>query len=404
MHKFYVNNNNHHISPEVLNLIKQKKNIRRQLKLEMEDTFYRLRRKINFMQREIRRAFKRSNEKQNRKHHKQQSSGSHLQITFEDKITVTDNEKCEMFKNLLSEIMKAHQNENENLQRHFLETEQKTKLLLEANPIEIIEDIFLGVEEFNKVLKHSSKACPGPDKISYQLLKALPKNIKAFICIIIFCSINNFYVPCLWKDSHLTMPPKPQKYRKKAENYRPISLINCIANVCETVVKNIILDHCEANKVFGPQQSAYRAHRCTTDNLLVLTQHISEAYLWSEMVGLVSLDVEKTFDAVRRLGLINKLNKIRIQKKIIKWVIFVLSQRNFYVKIKNTRSKTFSPTAEVPRGSVVAPILSLIYVSNIPDNPAEISQFADDFALFYRSKSSHLIQSKLQVSLNILIK
>ena len=54
--------------------------------------------------------------------------------------------------------------------------------------------------------------------------------------------------------------------------------------------------------------------------------------------------------------------------------------------------------------NVAAPILFLIYVSNIPDTPAEISQFADDFALFYRSKSSQLIQSKLQASLNILIK
>ena len=73
-------------------------------------------------------------------------------------------------------------------------------------------------------------------------------------------------------------------------------------------------------------------------------------------------------------------------------------------KIKNTRSETFSPTAGVPQGSVVAPILFVIYVSNIPETPTEISQFADDFALFYRSKSSQLIQSKLQDSLNVLIK
>ena len=308
-----------------------------------------------------------------------------------------------MFKSLLSETIKEHQYEIEYLQRHFLETEQKTKLLLEANPNEITKDIFLSVEEFKIFFIYSSKSCPGPHKISNQLLKALPNNIKAFLCIIIFCSIINTYVPCLWKDSQVTMLPKTQRDKKKAENYRPISITNCISKVCETVVKNIILDHCETNKDFGPQQSAYRAHKCVTNNL-VLNQHISESYQWSKMVGLVCFRVEKAFDAVWRLRLIDKLHKIIIQKKIIKWVNCFLSQRNVNVKIKNLRSETFSPTAGVPQGSILAPILFLSYVSNIPDTPAKISQFADDFALFYRSMSGQLMQSKLQASLNILIK
>ena len=57
------------------------------------------------------------------------------------------------------------------------------------------------------------------------------------------------------------------------------------------------------------------------------------------MVGLVCLDVEKAFDEVWRLGLIDKLNKISIQEKIIKWVSSFLSERNVYVKIKKTRSE-----------------------------------------------------------------
>ena len=122
----------------------------------------------------------------------QQSSGSHLQKTLKVKIAVSENEKCEMFKSLLSETKKEHQYENEDLQRHFLDTEQNTELPLEADPNETTEDIFLSVEVFNNILKHTSNSCPGPDKISYQELKALPKSIKAFICIIISSSIKNF--------------------------------------------------------------------------------------------------------------------------------------------------------------------------------------------------------------------
>ena len=93
------------------------------------------------------------------------------------------------------------------------------------------------------------------------------------------------------------MLPKPLKDKKKAENHRPIILTNCIANVCKTVGKNLILGHYEANKVFGPQQRTQRANRFRTDNLIVLTQHISEGYQWSEMVGLNCLDIEEAFDA-----------------------------------------------------------------------------------------------------------
>ena len=135
-----------------------------------------------------------------------------------------------MFKSLLSETMKEHQYENEYLQRHFVETEQNTKFLLETYPKEITEDIFLIVEEFNDIMKSTSKSCPGQDTISYQLLKALPKNIKAFICIIISCSIDNSFAMPL-ESSQVTMLTKPQKDRKNAENYRPISLTNCIAKV-----------------------------------------------------------------------------------------------------------------------------------------------------------------------------
>ena len=130
----------------MINLIKQKKKIRRQIKSAKNDTFYRLKKEINFLQRKIRRAFKRSVERQNRKKiekakhsgnkgfwkaiktitsAKQQSRGSHLQITFKDKIAVTDQKKCEMFKSLLSETMLERQYENEDLQMHFLESEQR---------------------------------------------------------------------------------------------------------------------------------------------------------------------------------------------------------------------------------------------------------------------------------------
>ena len=74
------------------------------------------------------------------------------------------------------------------------------------------------------------------------------------------------------------------------------------------------------------------------------------------------------------------------------------------MKINNSKRSTFSTLAGVPQGSVIAPILFLVYVSGIPEILAQISQFDDDFALYYRSLSCELIQEKLQYSLDKLIK
>ena len=74
------------------------------------------------------------------------------------------------------------------------------------------------------------------------------------------------------------------------------------------------------------------------------------------------------------------------------------------MKINNSKSRTFSTLAGVPQGSVIAPILFLVYVSGIPEIPAQTSQFADDFAFYYRSRSCRIIQEKLQYSLDKLIK
>ena len=98
--------------------------------------------------------------------------------------------------------------------------------------------------------------------------------------------MNNSYVPTTWKESQVKKLPKPNKNKKDAENYRPISLTNCFAKVCETVVKNIVLRHCENNGVLSEMQSAYRRNCCTTDNLLKLTQHVSISMVGNDGIGL----------------------------------------------------------------------------------------------------------------------
>ena len=251
--------------------------------------------------------------------------------------------------------------------------ENETEALINTNEHTEQPGIVVTTKEFDEILKEIRKTCPGQDKVCYKILEEIPKNVKALACLLIYSSINNSFVPVNWRESQIKMIPKQDKDRSKAENYRPISLTTCISKICETVVKKIVMEYCESQNIFGETQRAYMKHRCTTDNLIKLTQHVSEAFQWSEMVGFVCLDIEKAFDAVWRLALLHKLNSIGLNNSVIRWINSFLSQRNVFVKINCTVSDSFSPTAGVPQGRVIAPILLLIGVSGLPKKSPDLT-------------------------------
>ena len=174
----------------------------------------------------------------------------------------------------------GHKYENLDLNEHFEKVENETNTFLQCKDMKPKTYCIFKVDDYNEILNKKRTSSPGPDKISHNILKRLPKCLKAYICLLITSSINNSYVPTTWKESQVKILPKPNKNKKNAENYQPISLTTCIEKICKTAVKNIVLAHCGNNDVFGEMQSTYRRNRCRTDNLLKLTQHVTEAFHW----------------------------------------------------------------------------------------------------------------------------
>ena len=114
-------------------------------------------------------------------------------------------------------------------------------------------------------MKHFSESCPGPDKKAINYWRRNQKNFNAFILIIIRAQSTIFTCHAYWNIHKKQCFQKPLNDRKEAENYRPISLTIFLTRISETCVENLILNHCKANKLFGQQQSAFSANRCTTD-------------------------------------------------------------------------------------------------------------------------------------------
>ena len=127
--------------------------------------------------------------------------------------------------------------------------------------------------------------------------------------------------------------------KKYAEYYRPISLTNCFAKIFQSAVNSIVLTNTENNGVTSETHSALRRNRCTTDNLLKVTQHVKEAIQWSEKVGFVCLDIKKPFHALQKFSELKPVNK---------GVNSFLSRRSIFLKIKNSKISTFSKLPAVP--------------------------------------------------------
>ena len=160
-----------------------------------------------------------------------------VEVSYKQLRAKTDIEKCKIFKTLLQDTMKDHTYENLELNEYFERVKNHTKMFLKNKNSEINYYCIIKVDDYEEVLNKTRRSSPRPDKISYNILKRLHKCLKAYICLLITTSINNSYVPTTWKESQVKMLPKPNKNKKDAENYRPISLTNCIAKICEVAEK-----------------------------------------------------------------------------------------------------------------------------------------------------------------------
>ena len=113
--------------------------------------------------------------------------------------------------------MKDHTYENLELNEHFEKVENETKMFLKYKNTEPHNYCIIKVDNYEEILIKTRRSSPGPDKISYNVLKRLPKCLKAYICLLITSSINNSYIPTTWKESEVKMLPKPIKNKKKMQ-------------------------------------------------------------------------------------------------------------------------------------------------------------------------------------------
>ena len=119
--------------------------------------------------------------------------------------------------------------------------------------------------------------CPGEDHISNELLKQLPSTAQLHLLNLINLSLECCYLPDSWKLAKITMIPKKQ-INEDPSNYRSISLTSCLGKLIEKIIQKRLYTFVEKNRLLCDEQSGFRKHRRTCDNLIYLTQKIKENF------------------------------------------------------------------------------------------------------------------------------
>lgn len=224
----------------------------------------------------------------------------------------------------------------------------------------------------------------GPDGLSPALLKFFAPDITVLITNVISYSVATGQVPLDWKTAKVIPIYKQKGSKTSPLNYRPISLTSIISKTVEHIISHDIHEHLSANNILNDCQHGFRAQRGCESQLLNTTTDIINNLDDRLQTDLVVLDFAKAFDVVSHSKLVFKLGKLGIRPQIVLWISNWLKGRTQYVTVNGGRSSNHLVTSGVPQGSVLGPLLFLIFINDMPNccQDSSLRLFADDSLLF----------------------
>ena len=221
---------------------------------------------------------------------------------------------------------------------------------------------------------------PGPDTITSTVLKKCKKSLLLPLKIIFERSLNSAQVPDDWKNARVVPIPKKGS-RAVAGNYRPVSLTSIVCKLLERIMRSKLMDHLLGNKIVNLSQHGFMSDRSCQTNLLEFLDKLTKMLDDGKAADVIYLDYSKAFDKICHSKLIRKLEAHGIQGNIKRWICEWLRDRKQWVEIKGHKSSSNTVSSGVPQGSVLGPLLFIIYINDIDVEARNIDilrKFADD--------------------------
>ena len=222
----------------------------------------------------------------------------------------------------------------------------------------------------------------GPDSVSNRLLKELAVPLSLPLCNLFNFSLQTGQVPSSWKEANVT-PIHKKDDPSEVSNYRPISLLNTIGKALEKIVHKHLFNFFRDNNTLTSLQSGFVPGDSTVNQLVDLYNTFCKALDDGKEVRTIFCDISKAFDRAWHRGLLYKLRRAGITGSLLSWFSHYLQDRKQRVVLPGAFSNWSSVQAGVPQGSILGPLLFLLYINDIVEGiHASIRLFADDTSLY----------------------
>ena len=246
------------------------------------------------------------------------------------------------------------------------------------------------------ILKVTS--APGPDDIHPRVLREAHCSLSVPLSHLFRRSLDTGCIPCDWTLARV-VPIHKKGDRQDPSNYRPVSLTAIPCKVLESLIRDQLLTHLTEQGLLSEHQHGFRPRRSCSSQLLEVLESWTRELEDSSPIDVVYLDFRKAFDSVPHSRLLAKLQSYGVSGKLLTWIEAFLTGRKQQVVLDGSHSPWTEVASGVPQGSVLGPLLFLVYVNDLPDAVhCDIKLFADDAKLFSRvtcDSESALLQADL---------
>lgn len=251
-------------------------------------------------------------------------------------------------------------------------------------------------QELYEVVANLKLTGAGHDELKMKLLKQCLPSILKPLLYIFNRSLQTGVVPDKLKWAKV-LPLYKADDPSTFSNYRPISILPCFSKVLEKIVYNRLLAYFKENKLLYDHQYGFRENHSTSMALVQLLDNITNALDNNDFTIGVFIDLSKAFDTVDHSILLHKLHDYGIHGKELQWFKSYLSDRKQFVTWNGVNSKYMDIQCGVPQGSILGPLLFLIYINDLHfvSEKAFFILFADDTNIFLSDKDEQRLLSSM---------